>query len=287
MSSGARAPGAAMARAESFAAPGALDRRQAEFAAAILDPTRLVPPGLVDPDGEPSASRFAVYRNNVVVGLVEALGAAFPVLRRLVGAAFFDAMARCHAAISPPDSPMMFDYGAGFPDFVAAFPPAAVLPYLADVARLERGWVEAYHAAEARPCDPKALGAIAQAEAGRLRLILHPSLRILRSAFPVVTIWRMNLAGGEPRPIDANCAENALVLRPGAEVEVRALPAGTAAFVAALAAGRPVVEGLKAALAEDARFDPAGALAGLLAAGAVTDWTCDPVPFPTAPEPAR
>ena len=40
-------------------------------------------------------------------------------------------------------------YGDGFPAFVASFPPAGAIPFLADVARLENAWVEAYHAAEA------------------------------------------------------------------------------------------------------------------------------------------
>ena len=66
--------------------------RQREFGAAILDARRPPPRGLVGPDGAPSARRFAVYRNNVVVGLIETLKDAYPVVHRLVGAEFFRAM---------------------------------------------------------------------------------------------------------------------------------------------------------------------------------------------------
>jgi hypothetical protein len=60
-------------------------------------------------------------------------------------------MARSYVALAPPSSPIMLDYGAGFPDFIGAFEPAKCLPYLQDVARIERAWIEAYHAVEAEP----------------------------------------------------------------------------------------------------------------------------------------
>jgi hypothetical protein len=47
-------------------------------------------------------------------------------------------MARSYVALAPPSSPIMLDYGAGFPDFIGAFEPAKCLPYLQDVARIER-----------------------------------------------------------------------------------------------------------------------------------------------------
>ncbi len=124
-------------------AASALGQRQSAYAAAILDPARPVPQGLIGPDGEPSAKRFAVYRNNVVVGLAAVLKAAFPAVCRIVGDEFFAAMARIYVSREPPGSPIMLDYGAGFADFVGGFEPAAGLPYLRDVARLERAWVEA------------------------------------------------------------------------------------------------------------------------------------------------
>ncbi len=127
-----------------------LAERQRGFAAALLDPGLPMPDGLVGPDGEPGPKRFAVYRNNVVAGLTETLKDAFPAVHRIVGTDFFRAMARAYVLVEPPRSPIMLDYGAGFPDFIRQFDPAAGLPYLADVARIERAWTEAYHAPEAR-----------------------------------------------------------------------------------------------------------------------------------------
>lgn len=253
---------------------GDLGARQKEFASAILDPDLALPTGLVDPDGEPSTLRFAVYRNNVIAGLVETLKAAFPVVRRLVGEPFFSAMARVYASLEPPTSPIMLHYGAGFADFIGRFEPAASLPYLPDIARLEQAWVQAYHAAESAPLDLMGFTKIAPVDVPRLCLLLHPSLRLVRSEFAIVTIWRMNLADGIPAAVEMNGnGQNALLLRPAAEVEVRVLQNGVGAFIQALADGLPIIEAAKSALNESRAFDLNAALAALLSAQAIVGWS--------------
>ena len=77
--------------------------------------------GLVGPDRKPSRRRFNVYRNNVGSSLVEALGDNFPVIKMLVGDAFFDAMARVYYTGNFPKVPMLFRYGAEFPTFLETF----------------------------------------------------------------------------------------------------------------------------------------------------------------------
>lgn len=245
-----------------------LAERQADFVAALLDPARPAPSGLVGPDGEDSPRRFAVYRNNVSVALIDALEANFPATCRIVGEEFFRAMARAYALIEPPGSPILLDYGAGFPDFIARFAPAEFLPYLADVARIERAWTEAYHAPEARPLDPAMLSSISSDEAATLCFTPHPSVRVVRSQFPALTIWRMNVADGVPAPVDLDSrGEDTLVARPDAEVEVRSIPAGGAEFIAALAEGSLLVEAAKAGLRVSPSFDLAANLTALLGAG--------------------
>lgn len=157
-----------------------------------------LPPGVTAPAPEEAARRFAVYRNNVVHGLTQALVRRFPVVERLVGPAFFAAMARVFVAAHPPRTPVLLRYGDAFPGFLAGFPPVAHLPYLADVARLELARGAAYHAADAAPLDPEAL----RTAGPRTRLRLHPSLRLLRSDWPVVAIWAANQPGGSGSPSD-------------------------------------------------------------------------------------
>jgi hypothetical protein len=242
--------------------------RQREFAAALLDATLAVPSGLVGPDGGPSAKRFGVYRNNVVIGLTEALQAAFPAICRIVGEEFFRAMARVYAVSHPPSSPILLDYGAGFPDFIAGFEPAAALPYLADVARIERAWTEAYHSRDAAALEPEALAVVPGDRVADIRLVVHPSVRIVRSRFPALTVWRMNVADGTPAPVDFESGgEDALIARPDAEVEVRAMPEGGAEFVEALAVGDTLAESTKSAIAAYPSFDLAGNLTALIGSG--------------------
>src|SRR3546814_15291880 len=130
----------------------------------------------------------------------------------MCGYGVFGARGRVYGARAPPHSHIMLDYGASFPDFSERFEPATTLPYLADVARIERAWIEAYHAAEAPALDPAALARFTPDELPALRLRLHPSVRLVRSRFPAMTIWRMNVGDGVPAPVDlklgiASCRE--------------------------------------------------------------------------------
>ena len=243
-----------------------------DFSKALLNPDLPVPIGVVGPDSRPSPWRFAVYRNNVVVSLIDALAAGYPVVQRLVGEQFFRTMARIYAAAFPPSSPIMLQYGEGFADFIATFPPAASLPYLADVARLERAWSEAYHAADARPMTLDELARIPPDAFGGIHLELHPSLRLVRSQFPIVTIWQMNLEGGVLASVDLSIAENALVVRPMVDVEVRNLDGGSSTFVDFLVRGASPAEAAMQALALSPKFDVGGNLADLLGLGLVAGY---------------
>ncbi|MHB1871363.1 MAG: HvfC/BufC N-terminal domain-containing protein [Steroidobacteraceae bacterium] len=244
--------------------------RQGQFAAALCGAQQPMPPGCVAPDGLPDEARFAVYRNNVAASLIECLQASYPAIERLLGEACFREAARQFVAETPPRSPVMLEYGAGFAEFLAQLEPLAALPYLADVARIERAWLEAYHAAEASALDPAALAAVPEHRAGDLCLTLHPSVRIVQSAFPALTIWRGNIAAAEPTPLDLQTvAQDSLVARPEAEVEVRALSPGGAMFLSALGAGETLTEAAALASAAAAEFNLTDHLTALLGSGLV------------------
>ena len=242
---------------------------QRAFARALLDPQE-APVG-DDPAGRPDRLRFAVYRNNVAVSLIEALEAGYPAVRRLVGEVFFRACAGRYAAQEPPRSPVMLLYGDRFADFLARFAPLAEYPYLADVARIERAWLEAYHAAEAEPLAPTALAHVAAHRVGDLCFTLHPSVRIVRSTYPAVTLWRVNMSKDAPPAIHLDSgAQDALVARPGAEVQVRAVPPGAACFLDVLFHGGTLAEAAAEATSASASFDLTAHIAALLESGLVT-----------------
>lgn len=238
---------------------------QHAFAAALADPASPVPAGVVTARGDADALRFAVYRNNVFVGLTKALAQRFPVTERLVGVDFFAGMARAYAQVRKPASPLMFRYGGDFPDFIATFPPAASLPYLPDVARLEAAWTDAYHAADAARLDASVLAGVAPARLPAIRLSRHPAARLIRSAHPVGSIWAAH-QGSEVAPVAIWQAETVLVVRPGMDVGIHILPASDADFAEALFRGATLEEA--AAAGSHAGFDFGAALVGLLSLGA-------------------
>lgn len=214
---------------------------QSAFAAALLDPDSAVPHGLVDPFGQPAPKRFSVYRNNVASSLTRALEAAFPTVRKLVGDAFFGAMAVLFLRAHPPTSRMMMLYGEAFPGWLESFPPVAHLGYLPDVARLDQAMRESYHAADSAPLPEVEFQRLLGDDIAGLRFSLAPSLRLLRSRWPVVSIWAANHAGG-PAPLAR--AEDALILRPDFDPRPHPLPPGGAAFLAGLLAGKTLGESL-------------------------------------------
>lgn len=243
---------------------------QAEFATALLDTDRAVPEGLTAWNGLRPERRFGVYRDNVVAGLIGALASRFPVAENIVGKDFFAAMAHEFVRLHPPQSPLLLAYGDDFADFVETFEPAGDIDYLPNVIRLEAARGKAYHAADAAPLDPVLLAAIEPERLASLVFVLHPSASILRSPFPMVTIWAMNAGEMELRPIDNWSGEDALVVRPEMMVEIHRLPAGGAVFLEVLAGRADLATAVEAAVAIAPDFDLSANLAGALAAGAFT-----------------
>ncbi|RWB34943.1 DNA-binding domain-containing protein [Mesorhizobium sp.] len=242
----------------------------AAFTAGLLDPDRPLPDVVSGPNGKAAIKRYAVYRNNVTVSLIDALAASFPATLRITGPDFFRAMARFHVRETPPTSPLLFEYGRDFPDFIERYEYAQSMPWLADVARMERAWLDAYHAADAEPLASGALASIPPERLADTVFVPHPATRAIRSRYPVVTIFAANRSDGPVGRIDASGREDALITRPGLEVNVLHLPPGSAVFLDRLMAGEPLGAAAAAAFAERAEFDLSANIADLLQAGAFT-----------------
>ena len=243
---------------------------QSRLAGALLDLDRAVPEGLTAWNLARPERRFGIYRNNFRTGLCRVLASRFPVTEKLVGDSFFAAMAQSFITQYPPTSPMLFGYGDDFADFVRAYHPAAELAYLTDVVRLETARGKAYHAADVAPLEPAILADIDADILPALSFVFHPSVSLVRSAHPIVTIWAMNAGEAKLSPIEPWIGEDALVARPYLTVRVQRLPPGGAAFLEALVSGTTLAAGVEAALANANDFDLTANLAGLLQSGAVT-----------------
>jgi hypothetical protein len=236
-----------------------LSELQAGFRAALLaDDERSVMAHIV-PDRLGAPARLAVYRHHVLTTLTTTLESTFPVVCRLVDRRFFGWLADCFIRAHPPAGPCLFEYGADFPDFVRAFPACAALPWLADVAALERAMTTALYAPDAPPIDPERLAAIAPSELGQLVLRLHPSITLLTSRWPIDAIWRANQPeAGETDAVDLDAGPVRLeVRRDGEEVVFQALPPGAFALRKALASGRTLEAAIDSALGAEPSLDVA------------------------------
>ena len=190
----------------------ALARFQHAFAAALVAPT-------ADPSSEASSATpaadtapvaalvaqpgFAVYRNTVASACIDALQANYPTVSRLVGNDWFRAAARIYLSANPPRQPAMLELGEDFAGFLAAFEPAAELPYLEGVARLDWLWSRAHVAADAPALAPARVAALAPAQLATARLGVHPAACWAQfDDVPVATIWRRHRDAGPDAQVD-------------------------------------------------------------------------------------
>jgi hypothetical protein len=212
------------------------------------------------------AVRFAVYRNNVVASLTDALADTFPVTQALVGEEFFRAMARVFLQTQPVKTRVLTWLGASFADFIEAFPPASTVVYLADVARLEMLRVRAYHAADAPSIALQAFGqALATPDAlADLRLTLHPSAHLLQSPHAVWSLWAAHQDILSMETVKPEVAETVLVFRRELDVEILHLSMAEGHFLMLLMEGAGLALAADAAVEHDQRFDLAAFMANLI-----------------------
>jgi hypothetical protein len=231
-----------------------LAQLQRGFGEAIFFDSAPVPATIRSASGSAHASRFGVYRNNVFASLINAVAARYPVTRKLLWDEAFNRVAHRYVATEPPRSPVLLDYGETFPQFLRGVGQGAAANYLADIAALEADRTRAYHAADATPLERDAFTAIPAEQWPDLRLKLHPSVELLQSAFPVVSVWQANLTAGD-NTIGLWAPECALIARPRLQVEVWRVSQGIYEFLAALAAGRSVGAAISHTTAGAPNFD--------------------------------
>jgi hypothetical protein len=222
--------------------------------------------------GDDAALRLAIYRNTALGTLVNALRLSFPAVQRLVGAEFFEAGAREFICRNPPASAYLNDYGADFPGFLAAYPPAAALAYLGEVAQLEWAVNRALHAGDVARLDLGRLAALDESALSLVSFSAHPGLSLLRLEFPADAIWRAVLEQNDAAMAAIDLTEgpvHLLIERNAAGVQVRRLSAAAWDFTAQLRAGRP----LSAVLADGADGEVAAWLAEHLALGRFIDFS--------------
>jgi hypothetical protein len=226
-------------------------------------------------DGLLPAARLQIYRHHVLTSLTDVLQTTFPVVCRLVDARFFRYAADAYIRQHPPTAPCLFEYGAHFPAFLAAFPPCRHLAYLADVARLEWALHVAWHAELCISLDPAQLIGLPPYDVAQLTFQFDPSVTLLDSPWPIDQIWRVHQADSEPHaPVDLNAGGVALEIRRWEDdVGFHRLDPAIYAFRTTLAAGHALARAAETALAVSQEFDCVTALHELLTDGVIIGFT--------------
>lgn len=237
---------------------------QDAFLVALKNPDLPNPPGIGG-----SKDRFNVYRNNVAVSLRDALGDTFPVVKQLVGEEFFAGMAQAFVREHLPQTPVLLEYGGAFPRFIERFPPADGVPYLADMARVEWAWLQAYHAADATSIAAEAMAGIAEDKLDDLKFVAHPSLWLISSDWPVVSMWLAHQSSGEPDLSNLPSGpEYGLIIRPDYDVDVHVISASASRMIDELADEQPLGVAF-AAIADIPDSDPSANLVQFFSTGCV------------------
>lgn len=208
-------------------------------------------------------TRIAVYRHNVAATQAGALAATYPVVRAIVGEAFFATAAEEFAKPHPSRSGDVSRYGENFASFLAGYDHATALNYLPDVARLEWARHQALVAADSASLDLARIAAVPALSQAAIHFHPNPSLALIASPFPLDEIWRVNQHDyrGEMALDWDEAPKYFAVFRPEWEVNIARLSAGHFAFLSALTQGAALADALDSAINTDAQFDLQAALA--------------------------
>lgn len=219
--------------------------------------------------GDAAETRFSVYRNTVAKGCADAVAAQFPAVLRVVGEDWLRQAAVIFAREHPPARPSLHAYGEAFPDWLSAFPPAADMPWLACLARIDWAWTVACFAADAEALGPAAFASLSSEALERQVAGLHPAARLLWFEDGTPSLW-VALQAEDP-PAEAALAsepEGLLLTRPGLEVGHLLLSRGAYAFLQACRIGESLAMAAQAALAAEPDLPLAETFAELIIAGA-------------------
>ena len=170
--------------------------------------------------------QFEIYMGSVTGNLVAALGDIFPRVKTALGDTFFDALSRRYIKLNPSRSWSLDHYGAQFSQFCRDFKPLAAYPYIPDLVSVDWAWHMAFHCKDAQAIDASHLQSMLSSSPDA-RFMLHPSVVLIDSDYPIFQLWQFNERAREGRneenfQLDQG-AECMLIWRTGLRVETKAL----------------------------------------------------------------
>ena len=215
--------------------------------------------------GVDAGPRALVYRNSSLLAASDALKSNYQATAAIMGDAFFAAMARAYIGDNRAISRSLVGYGETLPDFIAAGVSEHGLPWLPDLARLDRAWLAAHLAPDEMPFSAEAFAELASDQDAlfETRLTLGANVCVIRAEWKLYDLWadlrRGNIPDGQVEVAqETDCV---LIARPFSEVFDRVLSIGEFAFLRALKAGATLGAAAEIALGQAEDFDIGQALA--------------------------
>ncbi len=220
------------------------------------------------PDPERGAAGLSVYRNTIVKGLTDALVANFPSVVAVVGAEWMRDAARLHAAEFPPTKAPLIDYGEHFPGWLSRFEPADAVPFLTDLAQLDRMWTLAHLAEDVETLASEVLAGLAPEDFETTSVQLRPDVQFAGFSVATPDLWRTLRTVHQVKTFDLSSTPQAIAIhRPQGTVETLDLcPAGLA-FLEDCRCGLSLATAAQSAMTANPGADLGQVFAALIEAG--------------------
>jgi hypothetical protein len=168
------------------------------------------------------AERVGIYANMYFYRLLDVLREDFPATLAVLGDDHFHNLVTGYLLEFPATEPSIMYAGRYLAAFLHDHPFAEQLPFLAELATLERTLIEIFHAVNAISLDAAAMNAIPPLEWPRLMMRRHPASRIVELDWRVDQLLR-TVERGEPWCMPQREPVKILVWRRDAQVFYRAL----------------------------------------------------------------
>lgn len=236
---------------------------------------------LVGVDDATAAQGLAIYQNNGALNAIRALSLMFPSVHALLGEDDFAGLARLYWRARPPTRGDWSQYGVDFGSWVADQNPGGVvtqLPFLPDLLRLDDALTRCQDAPDAT-ADLSTL-ALLEGDPAQLRLVLHPSVNVLSSAYDLVDYRKAILDSSAPESAamltpTGQQTKHIQIVRQGWRAVATRVDDAHAIFVRKCLSGATLLQAHEAACAADALFDAGQWLSQAITAQLI--WCAEPV----------
>ena len=135
-------------------------------------------------------ARVDIYANMYFYRILDALKEDFPATLAVLGDDNFHNVVTGYLIEHPPTDPSITHSGSHLADYLRDHPMREDVPYIADLAKLERATVEVFLGPDADTLDADALRAVAVEDWPAMNLKLHPSAQILALDWRVSDLLR-------------------------------------------------------------------------------------------------